>query len=541
MLNKLKGRVSMFSVVTVIAAVLILLPLSNVITNIFTKSTTEWVHIRTHLLADYIKNTILLIVLTATLSSIIGFVSAYFVTFYEFKGRKLFSWILMLPLALPSYIAAFTYSDMFSYTGTISRFMRSIGLDKPIDIMSLVGASVIFSLTLYPYVYLMVKSSLKKNSSIYIENAKMLRASKTKIFTKVIIPLSRPAIVAGTLLVVLETLNDFGVVKYFNVRVFSFAIFDAWYRLGSLQSALRLSGILMLIVFGLIVIEKLLRGKRQFNTSVKSSPLEREKLSIKKSILVISVLSIIFTLSFSIPVLEMFFNFLDTYKTTMDIELLYIVINTLSITIFASLVVVVLAVMIANFNRTSKSRLKPLILKITNLGYAIPGAIIAVTVIVFFVDLDHTLRPLYDLLNTDKKLILTTSLSILVFAYTLRFLTIAFNSVEASYDKIGTKYTEASYTLRKSKIKTLLKVDLPLIKDGLISAFIIVFVDVIKELPLTLILRPGNYNTIATQIYTYASDEMIQEASGPSLILIMISAVTIYILTNRKRGGKHVR
>jgi iron(III) transport system permease protein len=369
----------------------------------------------------------------------------------------------------------------------------------------------------------------------------MLRAGKTKIFTKVILPLSRPAIVAGTLLVVLETLNDFGVVKYFNVRVFSFAIFDAWYRLSSLQSALRLSGILMVIVFSIIVIEKLLRGKRQFNTSVKSSPLQREKLTKKKSILVISILSFIFAISFLIPVLEMIFNFIDTYKTTINIELLYIVINTLSITIFASLVVVVLAIMIANFNRTSKSKLKPLILKITNLGYAIPGAIIAVTVIVFFVDMDRSFKPLYSLLGFEKNLVLTTSLAILVFAYTLRFLTIAFNSVEASYDKIGTKYTEASYTLGKSKLRTLLKVDVPLIKDGLVGAFIIVFVDVIKELPLTLILRPGNYNTIATQIYTYASDEMIQEASGPSLVLIIISAIMIYILTNRKRGGSNVR
>ena len=282
MVNKLKGRISVFSVITVIAAILILLPLSNVFTNIFTTASKEWVHIRTHLLADYIKNTILLIILTASVSGIIGFTSAYFVTFYEFKGRKLFSWIMMLPLAIPSYIAAFTYSDMFSYTGIFGRTLRSIGVDKPIDIMNIVGASIIFSLTLYPYVYLMVKSSLQKNSTVYIENAKLLKATKAKIFTKVILPLTRPALVAGTLLVVLETLNDYGVVKYFNVRVFSFAIFDAWYRFNSIQSAMRLSGILMLIVFSVIVIEKLLRGKRKFTASVKSAPLKREKISKQK-------------------------------------------------------------------------------------------------------------------------------------------------------------------------------------------------------------------------------------------------------------------
>ena len=221
--------------------------------------------------------------------------------------------------------------------------------------------------------------------------------------------------------------------------------------------------------------------------------------------------------------------------------MIFIIINTISISVFSTLITVFIALMIANFSRTSKSKYKHIILKITNLGYAIPGAIIAVTVITFFVDADHLLRPIYDFFNTDKKLILTTSLTILVFAYTLRFLTIAFNSVEASYDKIGIKYTEASYTLKKSKLSTLLKVDIPLIKGGLISAFIIVYIDVIKELPLTLILRPTNYDTIATKIYTYASDEMIQEASGPSLLLILISTIMIYVLTHRKRGKKDVR
>ena len=541
MFNKLKGRVNIFTVVTIVAAILILLPLSNVFTNIFTKPTTEWVHIRTHLLAEYIKNTVLLILLTATMSSVLGFISAYFVTFYDFVGRKLFSWIMVLPLAIPSYILAFTYSDMFSYTGSISRFLRKLGMNEPIDVMSLFGAAVIFSLTLYPYVYLTVKSSLQKNSSIYIENAKMLNASKAKIFTKITLPLTRPAIVAGTLLVILETLNDFGVVKYYGVRVFSFAIFDAWYRLNSIQSAMRLSGILMLIVFLVIIVEKLLRGKRRFTSSVKSPPIVRQKLSKKKQGVVITILSIIFLISFFIPMIEMLFNFFDTYHIILELEMIYIIINTVTLTLVATALTIFIALMIANFNRTSKAKYKAPLLKITNLGYSIPGAIIAVTVIIFFVDVDHLLRPVYELFNFDKRLVLTTSIAILLFAYILRFLTIGFNNIESTYDKIGTKYTEASYTLRKSKMKTLLKVDIPLIKGGMISAFIIVFIDVIKELPLTLILRPTNYDTIATRIYTYASDEMIQEASGPSLLLILISCIMIYALTHRKRGGSHVR
>lgn len=537
MMYRFKGRMNVFAIVTFVSAILIILPLSNILTNIFTPASSEWIHIKNYLLKEYIINTVILILLTAALSAFLGFVSAYIVTFYEFRFRKLISWLFILPLAIPSYIAAFTYADMFSYTGVIARGLRMFGYEQPIDIMNLVGASTIFSLTLYPYVFLMVKSSLQKNSRVFIENAKLLKASSTRIFLKVILPLTRPAIVAGTLLVILETLNDYGLVRYYGVRVFSYAIFDSWFRLNSPQSAMRLSGILMVIVFILIIIEKLLRGKRRYHQSVKSSPVQKIQISTQKQILVYIFTMIVLGFGFFIPVIEMFFNFLDTYYIIFEIETIYIIINTVSIVLFTSFLIVVIALMIANFARTSKSKYKTVILKITNLGYSVPGSIIAVTVVIFFVDLDHLLNPLYTILQTEKNLVLTTSITILVFAYSLRFLTIAFNSVEASYDKIGTKYTEAAYTLKTSKLKTLLTIDVPLIKEGLISAFIIVFIDVIKELPLTLILRPTNYDTLATKIYVYASDEMIQEASGPSLVLILLCSIMIYILTHRKKRG----
>ena len=222
--------------------------------------------------------------------------------------------------------------------------------------------------------------------------------------------------------------------------------------------------------------------------------------------------------------------------------MIYIIINTVTISLFATVLTVFISVMIINYSRLSNSKLTRAVLRITSIGYAIPGAVIAVSVLIFFVDVDNLLYPIYKLIDGDsKKLILTTSLAMLTFAYVIRFLTISFNSVESIYDKVGIKYTEAAYTLKSSKLRTLFKVDIPLIKEGLIAAFIIVFIDVIKELPLTLILRPTNYDTIATRVYTYANDEMIQEASGPALIIILICTLMIYYVTHRKRGGKNVR
>ncbi|MFK5884023.1 MAG: iron ABC transporter permease [Candidatus Izemoplasma sp.] len=540
MINLIKRKVNIFSVISIIAVLFILLPLSNLFIDIFDSPSDTWIHIKTYLLAEYIKNTLVLIFFTGLFSAILGFSSAYIVTFYEFKFRKQFSWLLILPLALPSYIAAFIYADMLSYTGIITRTLSGMGINKLIDIMSMQGAIFIFSFTLYPYVYMIVKSSLSKNSTIFIDNAKLLKASKLKIFTKVILPLSRPALVAGTLLVVLETLNDYGVVKYFGVRVFSYAIFDAWFRLSDLSSAVRLSAIAMIIVFLIIFIEKIIRGKRKYTSSIKSSTVIRKKLNFNMQIIVISILSLILLFGFFIPFFELVSNAIKSNKSFFNIETLYIVINTLSITLVSTVLIIIIALMIANYTRGAKSKFKSALLKITNLGYAIPGAVIAISVITFFIDVDNLLFPIYKLFDEDsKKLVLTTSLVILSFAYILRFMTIGYNTIEASYEKTGMKFTEASYLLKTSKIKTLLKIDIPLIKLGLQSAFIIVFIDILKELPLTLILRPTNYDTISTRVYTYASDEMIHEASMPALIIIIISTVLIFVLThNQKRGVK---
>lgn len=539
MLKRVKHQFNLFTIISLLAGLLIILPLFNLFIGLFNAPSETWDHVRDYLLLNTLKETIILITGVGFFTMVIGFFSAYVTVNYDFYGKKLLSWMLILPLAVPSYIAAYIYADMISYTGTLSRFLRQINLSVNLNIMSLGGAIFIFSMTLYPYTYMLVRSALKKQSVKYKESARLFGFTPFNILRKVTIPLTRPALVAGTFLVILETLNDYGVVAYFNVRVFSFAIFNAWFNLGDLDSAIRLSSLLLVLVFIVILIEKSFRGKREYLILANNKTHESVPLKGAKKVIFPLILWLILSLGFIIPVAQLLYYLAISFERSFRSDLIYIILNTLSITLFASFLVVVVALFLANFNRFTKGKFNQAWVKLSNLGYAIPGAVIAISVNIFFIRTDRFLFPLYQLFNPDsRRLVLSLSLSMLLFAYILRFLAIGYNAIDNSYEKIGKKYTESAYLLGLSKLKTLLKVDVPLLKHGLIAAYIIVFIDVIKELPLTLILRPANYDTLATLVYEYASDERLQESSLASLILILIASLLIVILTHpkKKRG-----
>lgn len=523
---------------SIVIGVLILLPIVNILFEFFGPSTSTWEHIKTHLLKEYIINSIVLIIIVSIISLIIGFTAAYFVARYDFIGRKFLSWMLVIPLAIPSYIAAYVYADMVSYTGTFSRLMRTIGIPGQINIMNMTGAALIFAFTLYPYIYILTLSALSRQSSSYIESATLLGANKWKRLISVTIPLVRPALVAGSLLVILETLNDYGVVQYFNVRVFSFAIFNAWFSLGDINSAIRLSAYLMILVFGVILIERILRGKRQYSMHVKTKLINRRKIHGWKHVGVTSFLWFVLAIGFIIPFLQLIWYLFLTFQNTFNMRLLIATMNTVVNSVITAIFIVVIALFMVNFSRMrARSKISKSWVKLANLGYAIPGAVIAVAVHVFFVDIDRLLAPIYSILIPNgPTLVITLSLFTLIFAYVLRFLSIGFNSIDSQYEKIGTKFTESAYMLGSSRLDALIRVDIPLILPGLIGAFILAFVDIIKELPLTLILRPANYDSLSTMVYIYAKDEMIQESSLASLILITIAGVLIYILTHYKKG-----
>jgi len=541
-INKVKQNLNAWSVLSFIFIMLIILPNLNILGGIFSPANENWQHIKTFLLQDYIFKTLKLVVFTGLFTIILGTSLSWLISAFDFPLRNFFKWSLVFSLAIPPYIAAYTYNGLLNYTGIIQTFLRgTLHLQinqKYFDIMSEKGAIFIFTMFLFPYVYTITQAFLEKQSAALIENARILGRSPLEIFFYIIIPISRAAIVGGTSLVILEVLNDYGVVKYFGITTFSTAIFQTWFAFGDINSAIRLSAVLLLIVFVILFLEKILRGRKRFSfTTTKSRPITRQKLVGIKGMVAFSYCLTIFSLGFLIPTLQLLYWSLLTYQKILNGKFLSLLVNTVFVSLLAAGLIVIIAVVIANYCRISSGLAAKIYSKVTTLGYSIPGAVIAIAVIVFFINLDHRLYWFYKFLNPETgKLILSSSLVMLIFAYVIRFLAIGFNSIESGFEKNGVSFFEASRTLGMNITETFWKVDLPMIRPAVISGFLLVFVDILKELPLTLILRPFNFDTLATKAFEYANDEMIHEASIASLFIIAVSIIAIYFFY--KTGDK---
>lgn len=526
---------------------LILLPNLSILSGLLYPPNENWYHIKIYLLQDYVVNTTILITMTGLLTVIIGTSLAYLVTFYIFPLRNFWRLALILPLSIPPYMAAYTYSNFVSYTGPIQVLLRSLEMkvnQKYFDIMSIEGAIFIYTMFLYPYVYLMTRAFFEKQSASLLESARLLGRKPLAIFLQILLPLARPAYVAGASLVILEVLNDYGVVQYFGIPAFSNAIFSAWFSLGDIQTAIRLAALLMILAFAVLALEKGLRGRQRFSaTTAKVRPVLPWRLQGVKSWLAFLFCFLIFALAFLLPLLQLVYWALLTYKSVLNSQFIEPLVNSIMLATVSALLIIILAVIVGNFSRLSRQGAGKIAARLTIIGYSIPGAVIAIGVITFFVWLDRQLYWFYQIFsNSNKTLFLSTSIVMLLFAYVIRFLAIGYNAVEAGFAKISVKYFEAARTLGSKPSRAFFQVDLPLVKPALLSGFILVFVDILKELPLTLILQPFNFHTLATRAYRYASNEMVQEAAIASLIIIAVSSVSIvffYHLAER-RNSSHV-
>ncbi len=523
-----------WSILSFIIVILILIPNVTILFNFFTEKAENWGHITEYILPDLLKNTGLLIAFTGLLTIIIGTSLAWLISAYDFPLKKFFKWALILPLAIPPYIAGYTYNGILNYTGVIQTTLRNTwGIEveqKYFDILNLPGAVFIFTLFLYPYVYTITRAFLANQSASLIENARLLGGSPLEVFFRVVLPVSRGAVVGGVSLVLLEVLNDYGVVQYFGVPTFSTAIFQTWFGMNDLNSAIKLSATLMFIVFSILILEKLLRGRKKYAaTTAKARPLRAIPLSGGRGWAAFSYCLAIFLLGFLIPLIQLVDWMFLTFEKVASSEFLTLIWNSLFVSLTGALLIVFFAVIIGNFARTHQSRLSKSAAKVTILGYSIPGAVIAVGISTVFIDLDSVLSRFYEMTGVESRLFLSTSLVILISSYIIRFLAIGYNSVESGFDKIGNKYTEASRMLGMNMTKTFFKVDVRMLRAPLISGFLLAFIEIIKELPLTLILRPFNFGTLSTNAFKYASDEQIHEAALSSLIIVLISAAAVFI------------
>jgi iron(III) transport system permease protein len=533
-LRNMKKHINGWLMASLLGAAVILLPILTIFITIFQPPNENWAHIKQYLLQDYVLQSVWLLLFTGIFTLLIGVTLAWLVAAYEFPFKAFFRWALILPLAIPPYIAAYTYGSMLSFTGFVQKTLRGLGFTlspEVFDIMSMRGAVFIFTMFLYPYVYVITRSFLERQSGSYIENAMLLGRKPWSIFISVVLPLSRPAIVGGIILVTYEVLSDYGVSSYFGIQTFTTAIFKTWFGMYDIASATRLAAWLMVGTAGIIITERLLRRNRKFSaTTSRSSPLKAKKLKGLSAWAATLFCALIFAFSFLIPVIQLSVWANWTYSTVLTADFWRLAANTLTVALTATALITLFAAIVANACRIQHRSFGFVLSRLVTAGYSIPGAIIAIGVLALFIWLDKFLAPLYGWLGMgESPLVLSLSLVMLVVAYVIRFTATGYNSIEAGFDKVGLKYMEASRMLGMGITKTFFKVDLPLIKGAVLSGVILTFVEIVKELPLALLLRPFNFETLATKTYQYANDEKIFQAAVPSLMIIGVSMISVLI------------
>lgn len=525
-----------WSLVLIVLALVIGLPIYTLIFKLFDgdSSGEVWSHLVNTVLSDYILNSVGLVIVVSILTLLLGISSAWIVSVCDVPMRKQFEWILILPLAIPSYIAAYVYAGIFDYTGPIQSFFRNngwIGVQY-IDIMNFWGVAAVMSLVLFPYVYVVARSSFMNQSATLLEASRILGSSSYKTFFKIALPIARPAIIGGLSLVMMEVLNDYGAVKYYGINTFTTGIFRAWFSFGDASAAINLSGILMLFIFMLLSAERWQRGKSRLDEGGHTSRnLKRYKLRGWRKSLAWFICFLPLFLGFLAPVFQLILWTAQTIHKIISPDFISLMLNSFGLALLAAFLSVFLSLIILYAVRLYPTAFFRLLAKIVSLGYSVPGAVIAIGIMIPMLGLDKFLIELWaNAFNIKIGLVLSSTIFALTFAYVVRFLTVAINPIDAAFKKQSTSTEEAAHSLGAGSIKTLIKVNLPLTKSALISGGILVFVDILKELPLTLILRPFNFHTLATKAYELASDEMVAESATPSLIIILIGIIPIIIL-----------
>ena len=508
---------------SLIVGLLLLLPMFFLFTKLFQVPSFDFFYLWDTLLLDYSFNTFYLILITSVFAIIFGVMPAWFVSNYDFKLRNFFDLVLYLPLAIPTYIMSFTYSDLLSYTGPLQFFLRKNLPDvAPYfnnDYLQIEVLGVLLGLALYPYVYTALRVSFSLIGSSYIDVAKNLGLSDVKMFFKVILPLSKPALFSGLFLVVMEVLNEYGAVKYFGVNTYTAGIFRAWFSMGSENTAIQLACLLILLVGFILILERMTQKQSKFyyQTNTKQKPLTMPKLSTRVAIYMSC--SVPFFLGFLIPLIYILNNSIQQFMMVDFSRLFALSFNSIKVSFIASVFIILIALFFLYVEKISKLKLNTIITNITSLGYVIPGAVIGLAVILLFTQ--------FPLFNNH---LLVGSFFVLIYAYVFRFLAVGKSPIKSSLDKQPKAFEDTSKVLGLSSFKALRTIHLPLNKMALVIAFIVTFIDLLKELPITLILRPFNFDTLATQTYEFAVEEMLKASSIYSLMIIVIGSVLLILL-----------
>ena len=527
----------LFSGAAVLTALILCVPLFSILWLSLTPAENPWPHLLQTTLPKYLYNTFALLAGVGTCSLVLGFSLSWLLTFFSFPGKRFFSWALLLPFAMPAYIMAYVYTDFLNYTGPMQRILRSwMGWQSAGDyafpeVRSLGGAIAMFSLVLYPYVLLTTRAGLQNLSENLILAARSLGASPVQVITRVVLPVVRPSLAVGLALVSMETLNDYGTVSYFAIPTLTVGLYDAWLSMSNVGGAAQIALVLISITLVLVLVEWLSRNRGQRNSaSGRSTRSQTIPLSGWRAGLVVSYMSSILVLGFVIPFSILLYYSVTHFDLNWTPRFTGHALNSIFLAFFAVLALSVIALTLAYWQRLRKTD-RSVLVRLGMLGYAMPGAVLAIGVLIplgwFDNGVDSLLRQWW---NFSSGLLLSGTVFALIYAYSCRFFAVSFGSVESNLQQITPSMDQAAQTLGCGQREILWRVHLPLLRPALLSSAIIVFVDVLKELPATLILRPFNFETLATHVYQLASDELIHHSALAALIIVVVGMVPAVVL-----------
>jgi iron(III) transport system permease protein len=545
--RRARRAIPALTVLALAVATLFSVPVLSVVVNVFVPSQGTWQHLVDTVLPGYVANTLWLVLGVGCGVMAIGISTAWLVTMCRFPGHKVFEWALILPLAVPAYVMAYTYTDFLQFTGPVQTALRALTGWGPGEywypqVRSLGGAITLLSLVLYPYVYLLARAAFLEQSVCALEVSRTLGCGPWASFFRVALPLARPAIVGGVALALMETIADFGTVSFFGVPTFTTGIVRAWFSMGDRVAAAQLSSALLCFVFILIVLERVSRGRaRYYHTSGKYQHLPSYVLSGWRAIAASLTCFVPLALGFMLPAAILLGMTIDAGDAQFGPRFLRLAGNSFTLAAVTSLAAVFLASLMAYSVRLNPGPLSLGANRVVSMGYAVPGTVIAVGTLIPFAILDNSLDAwMRTVFGISTGLLLTGTIAALVFAYLVRFLAVSLHAVEASLSKIKPSMDDAARSLGHGPVRTLGRIHAPLMWGSLLTAGLMVFVDVMKELPATLIMRPFNFDTLAVQAYNLASDERLTEASTASLAIVAVGVLPLIILSRaiaRARPG----
>lgn len=519
-------------------AMLIVLPVAAILYLAFNPTENIWPHLLRTSLPRYINNSLLLMLGVGVSVCVIGVSNAWLVTMCRFPGRQQFEWLLALPFAVPAYVIAYIYTDLLEFAGPVQRLLRQLfAWQRPSDywfpdIRTLGGAILVMSLVLYPYVYLFARSAFLDQSPALLDASRVLGDGPWRSFRRVSLPLARPAIAIGLALTLMETLNDFGTVDYFAVRTLTAGIYDVWLGMGNLGGAAQIATVMLGFIVILLITELSARRRhRYYQAEERFKTMPTYQLSGWRSICAMICCAMPVLLGFIIPCCVLVIYAVGSWHKSWTLEFRVFATHSLLLSISAALATIVIACVLAYGQRMGRTVAVNVSHRVASIGYAVPGAVLAIGIIIPLAKFDNTIDALMrQYFGFSTGLILSGSVFALFFAYVVRFIAISLGGIESSLEKISPNMDMAARSLGCNPGKIFLLLHVPLIRGGALTAGLIVFVDCMKELPTTLILRPFNFETLATQVYQFASDELIEQASLGALSIVLCGLLPVMLL-----------